>query len=108
MRFLIDHALSAVVAEGLRQANHDAIDVRDLGLEAPVLMHASLSATSPIASGVGGGCIARLSMEADRQAGRSTFMSPGSGFSRYAISARCDYEKKKRLHFLELPSTAGG
>jgi predicted nuclease of predicted toxin-antitoxin system len=34
MRFLIDNALSPVVAEGLRQANHDAIHVRDLGLAA--------------------------------------------------------------------------
>ncbi|MFM8703664.1 MAG: DUF5615 family PIN-like protein [Planctomycetia bacterium] len=34
MRFLIDNALSPVVAEGLRQAEHDAIHVRDLGLAA--------------------------------------------------------------------------
>ena len=34
MRFLIDNALSPVVAEGLRQADHDAIHVRDLGLAA--------------------------------------------------------------------------
>ena len=34
MRFLIDNALSPVVAEGLRQAVHDAIHVRDLGLAA--------------------------------------------------------------------------
>jgi predicted nuclease of predicted toxin-antitoxin system len=34
MRFLIDNALSPVVAEGLRQADHDAIHVRDLGLTA--------------------------------------------------------------------------
>ena len=34
MRFLIDNALSPVVAEGLRQANHDAIHVSDLGLAA--------------------------------------------------------------------------
>lgn len=32
MRFLIDNALSPVVAEGLRQADHDALHVRDLGL----------------------------------------------------------------------------
>ena len=44
MRFLIDNALSPVVAEGLRQANHDAIHVRDLGLAAaddePIFEHA--------------------------------------------------------------------
>jgi predicted nuclease of predicted toxin-antitoxin system len=34
MRFLIDNALSPVAAEGLRQADHDAIHVRDLGLAA--------------------------------------------------------------------------
>jgi len=34
MRFLIDNALSPVVAEGLRQADHDAIHVKDLGLAA--------------------------------------------------------------------------
>lgn len=34
MRFLIDNALSPVVAEDLRQADHDAIHVRDLGLAA--------------------------------------------------------------------------
>jgi predicted nuclease of predicted toxin-antitoxin system len=34
MRFLIDNALSPFVAEGLRQAGHDSIHVRDLGLAA--------------------------------------------------------------------------
>jgi predicted nuclease of predicted toxin-antitoxin system len=34
MRFLIDNALSPLVAEGLRRASHDAVHVRDQGLEA--------------------------------------------------------------------------
>lgn len=34
MRFLIDHALSPVVAERLKAAGHDATHVRDYGLQA--------------------------------------------------------------------------
>jgi predicted nuclease of predicted toxin-antitoxin system len=34
MRFLIDNALSPLVAEGLRRSGHEAIHVRDLGLAA--------------------------------------------------------------------------
>jgi predicted nuclease of predicted toxin-antitoxin system len=34
MRFLIDNALSPIMADGLRQSGHDAIHVRDLGLAA--------------------------------------------------------------------------
>lgn len=34
MRFLVDNAVSPLVAEALRQAGHEALHLRDLGLQA--------------------------------------------------------------------------
>lgn len=99
MRFLIDNALSPRIAETLRQAGHDAVHVRDLGLQAAddrtILERAAAEG--------------RVVVSADTDFGALLFLGAGHGLSVILFRGDSPHNPQRQgaLLFANLPALEG-